>query len=711
MTTVGKELDRVDARLKVTGKATYAAETPVANVAHAVIAGSAIARGGLLGVDTRAARRAPGVLAVITPDTAPALPGARPTAGTNDRVLQLLQDDTIHYADQPIAVVVADTLEHAQAAAHLLVPRYDRAEPVAELEQDLPAAYVPAKAGPSAAPTSRRGDVEAGLATAAVTVAATYTTPIHTHNAMEPHATVAVWEGADRLTVYDSTQGIFNVRNRLAQIFGLAPERVRVISHFIGGGFGSKGSPWSHVPLAAMAARVVGRPVKLVVTRSQMASLVGRRPHTLQTVSVGCTARGQLTAIRHDVVSETSRFDEFTEAAALQSRMLYACANVETTHKLVRIDVPTPTFTRAPGHASGSFALESAMDELAYAAGIDPLELRLRNHADRDPDEDKPWSSKSLRECYARAAEACMATATYPARQLPASAIARLAADGTLTVQAGTQDIGTGTYTIMTQLAADELAMPPGAVRFELGDTALPETPLSAGSFTASSTGSAVKIACAKLRDKLIALAVADPRSPLRGAPAAEVTADGGALVYRKARDPYAAIVTRTGFPEVAFQHTTAPRPDRDDRSIHAFGAQFVEVAVDPDLGEVRVRRVVSAFGCGRILNPKTARSQLVGGIVWSIGMALTEHAPRDPHTARPVVRDLADYHVPVHADVPAIDVILVDEVDPYVNEIGAKGLGEIGNTGAAAAIANAVYHATGIRIRDLPILPDKLLG
>jgi xanthine dehydrogenase YagR molybdenum-binding subunit len=482
-----------------------------------------------------------------------------------------------------------------------------------------------------------------------------------------------------------------------------------------------------------MAARVVGRPVKLVVTRSQMASLVGRRPHTLQTVSVGCTARGQLTAIRHDVVSETSRFDEFTEAAALQSRMLYACANVETTHKLVRIDVPTPTFTRAPGHASGSFALESAMDELAYAAGIDPLELRLRNHADRDPDEDKPWSSKSLRECYARAAEAFgwrrrkpavrsmrdgtdlvgwgMATATYPARQLPASAIARLAADGTLTVQAGTQDIGTGTYTIMTQLAADELAMPPGAVRFELGDTALPETPLSAGSFTASSTGSAVKVACAKLRDKLIALAVADPRSPLRGAPAAEVTADGGALVYRKARDPYAAIVTRTGFPEVAFQHTTAPRPDRDDRSIHAFGAQFVEVAVDPDLGEVRVRRVVSAFGCGRILNPKTARSQLVGGIVWSIGMALTEHAPRDPHTARPVVRDLADYHVPVHADVPAIDVILVDEVDPYVNEIGAKGLGEIGNTGAAAAIANAVYHATGIRVRDLPILPDKLLG
>jgi xanthine dehydrogenase YagR molybdenum-binding subunit len=736
VSVVGRDTERVDARLKVTGRATYAAEVAVANVAHAVIVGSAIARGRLTSVETRAARRRPGVLAVLTPETAPRLPGAAPKPGaTNDRVLQLLQDDSIVYADQPIAVVVADTLEHAQDAAALVTATYAAETPVVHLAADLGSAYLPAKAGPRGEPTSLRGDPDTALATAFARVDATYTTPVHTHNPMEPHATIAVWQGDDHLTVYDATQGIFGVRGRVAALFGLPPANVRVISRFLGGGFGCKGAPWSHVPLAVMAAKVVGRPVKLALTRPQMFALVGHRPETRQAIVLGADRTGRLVGVRHDVVSETSRFDEFVEPSALQTRMLYACANVATSHRLVRIDVPTPTFTRAPGEASGTFALESAMDELAYAASLDPLELRRRNHADVDPESGKPWSSKSLLACYERGAARFgwrdrtaaprsmrrgrslvgwgMATATYPARQLAATAIARIRKDGTLLVQAGTQDLGTGTYTIMTQLAADELGLPVEAVTFELGDTELPETPLSAGSFTASSTGSAVKLACAALRQNLVQAVIADAASPLHGLSAGDVVAEGGALVRRqqsKVRDPLGAIVARSGAAEITAKHTSEPAKDRDQHSTHAFGADFVEVLVDEDLGRVQVSRVVGAFACGRILNPRTARNQLAGGIVWAIGMALTETTARDPRSARAVTRDLADYHLPTHADVPDLDVVLVDEVDPYVNAIGAKGLGEIGATGAAAAIANAVYHATGERIRDLPITPDKLL-
>jgi xanthine dehydrogenase YagR molybdenum-binding subunit len=481
-----------------------------------------------------------------------------------------------------------------------------------------------------------------------------------------------------------------------------------------------------------MAARVVRRPVKLVITRQQMFSLVGHRPRTIQKVALGARADGVLTAVRHDVTAETSRFDEFVEGSATTTRLLYACPNVSTTHRLVRIDVPTPTFTRAPGVASGTFALESAMDELAHELGIDPVELRLRNHADRDPDAGKPWSSKSLRECYRRGAERFgwarrspaprsmqdgrvrigwgMATASYPAKQVASSARARIRPDGRVLVQSGTQDIGTGTYTIMTQIAADALALPVDAVRFELGDTAFPEAPLSAGSFTASSTGSAVKMACLALRRKLADLAVADRRSPLHELSPDQLDARDGALVGRGRSDSYAEILRRAGAPELEAEFKTEEKPERKKVSTQAFGAHFAEVRIDPELGLVRVSRHVGAFAAGKILNPKTARSQLIGGIVWGIGQALQEHTARDPRTARAVTRDLVDYHVPVHADVPDIDVLTVDEDDPYVNEIGAKGVGEIGITGCAAAIANAVYHATGIRVRDLPITLDKLL-
>jgi xanthine dehydrogenase YagR molybdenum-binding subunit len=703
---VGTPIDRIDARAKVTGEAIYAAEVPVANVAHAVIVGSSVARGRVRTINTAAVRRMPGVLAVLTHDTAPRLPPAKHDAkNPGDRVLQLLQDDKILYADQPIAVVVADTLERAQHAAALVAATYDSKPPVAELASALGEAYDPGKAGPHGKAVSTRGDLEAGLAAARTKITQTYTTPVENHNPMEPHATIAVWQGDTKLTLYDSTQGIFGVRGQIAKTFGLAPENVRVINHYVGGGFGCKGSPWSHVALSALAARAVGRPVKLVVTRPQMFSLVGHRPQTIQTITLGADAEGKLTVMQHDVVSETSRFDEFVEPSALQTRHLYSCAHVATSHKLVKIDIPTPTFQRAPGESTGTFALESALDELAYALKLDPIELRVRNHSVRDEQEDKPFSSKSLLDCYRRGADKFgwakrnprpgsmrdgqvrlgwgMASATYPANVSPASAIARMKPDGILLVQAGTQDIGTGTYTIMTQIAADAMAMPVDQVRFELGDTAFPETPVSGGSQTAASTGSAVKRAVELLRDKL-------------------------AAQRKAAGESWGAIVARSGQPEITAEHKTAQRSEA--HAYHSHGAVFAEVRVDPDTGEIRVSRVVGAYAAGKILNPKTALSQLKGGIVWGIGLALQEHTVRDPRTARAVTRDLADYHVPVHADVPELDVIIVDEHDPFVNALGAKGIGEIGITGTGAAIANAVYHATERRIRDLPITLDKLL-
>jgi xanthine dehydrogenase YagR molybdenum-binding subunit len=731
---VGMAIDRVDGRKKVTGGATYAAEVEVANVAYAVIVGATVGRGRIKAVEAGPAEAAPGVLAVITHHNAPKFPGITARQGANDRVVQGLQDDVVLYHDQPIAVVVADTLERAQHAACMVTAEYDAAPAIGDLDADIGAAFIPETSSRTPLEITR-GDVAGGLAAARHRVAVTYTTPVETHNPMEPHATIAVWHGADHLTLYDSTQAIFNVRRRLSAMLGLAPENVRVINHFVGGGFGSKGAPWSHVVLAAIASKVTSRPVKLAITRPQAQSLVGHRPKTVQKLELGADARGLLTAIRHDVVSETSRYDQFVESCTGVTRMLYACANVATMQRLVRIDVPTPTFTRAPGESTGTFALESALDELAYAAGLDPVELRRRNHAERDPENGKPWSSKSLLECYRRGAEAIgwarrsaklratrdgrslvgfgVATATRPSRQQPASARARVLADGRAIVQAGTQDIGTGTYTIMTQIAADALALALGDVRFELGDTAFPETPPSVGSFTAASTGPAVHHACLALRSKLIERAVRDPASPLHGLSADAVEAEDGALVARgdrKRRDGYAAIVARAGLPELSVELRTEASKERDAYSVHGFGAVFARVLVDEELGEVRLDRLVGAFAAGRILNPKTARSQLIGGMVWGIGQALYEHSVRDARTARMVTRDLADYHVPVHADVPDLEVLLVPEEDPHVSELGAKGLGELSTPGVAAAIANAIYHATGMRVRDLPITLDKLI-
>ena len=730
---LGHGVDRLDGPLKVSGRAPYAPETPVSNACYAVIVGSTVTVGRVAGIDAGAARRAPGVWLVLTHENAPRLQGRERASG--ERVLQLLQDDRVVYNDQPVAVVVADTLERAQHAARLIEVKYEGGSaPNVDIAVERSPAYAPEKT-PRGPADWHKGDVEAALSGAAVRVDQTYSTPTENHNPMEPHGTVVVWRGDDHLTVYDSTQGVFNVRRRLASLFGLRPANVRVISLFIGGGFGCKGTPWSHVALAAMAARAAGRPVRLSLTRHQMFSLVGHRPVTRQRVALGADRHGRLLAMRHDVTSATSRFDEFVEPAAGQTRMLYACPNIATSHRLVRLDIPTPTFTRAPGEAPGSFALESAMDELAVALEIDPLELRLRNHAETDPESGRPFASKSLRACYRLGAARFgwerrsarprsmrdgreligwgMATATYPANQGAASALVRVNADGTAVVQTGSQDIGTGTYTILAQIAADELGLPIDRVHVQLGDTDLPEAPMSAGSRTAASVGPAVKGAAAAARAKLIALAVADKASPLHGLPEKDAAVAGGRVIARDqpARgETFAALLGRAGQPEIAGLYHSEEKPERKSFAHHSFGAQFAEVRVDEDLGEVRVARLVGAFAGGKILNAKTARNQLMGGMVWGIGMALLEETRRDHRSGRVVTRDLADYHVPVNRDVPAIDVITVEEEDPHVNDVGAKGLGEIGNTGIAAAIANAVYQATGTRVRDLPITLDKLL-
>ena len=734
---LGAPIDRVDGRLKVTGGARYAAELPVANPAHAVIVTSTVARGRVLSMDTSAAMKVKGVLTVLTPFNAPKVQVPAPmrpatssgVAGMNAgasggqggatngaqgpaargggmRRPTVMQTTDVHYNGQPIGLVVADTIEAAMEAMHLVKVRYATERPVLDMASanTIPRNEVHPLGGGE--PTSQKGDVDAALRDAPVKVEHEYTTPLENHNPMEVHQTVAVWDG-DKLTLHDSTQGIFAVRNTVADAFGLPHENVRVVSYFTGGGFGSKGGPWSHQILAAMAAREVKRPVKLVLTRRQMFGPVGGRPMTVQRIQLGATRDGALTAIRHASTSNTSNIEDWIEPAIAQTRILYACPNVETSYDLKRLNVGTPTFMRAPGESTGTFALESAMDELAVALKMDPVQLRLKNYAEKDPESGKPWSSKSLRQCYALGAERFgwskrplepramrdgnwlvgwgMATATYPARRNPAAALARMTSDGSVVVRAGSQEIGCGTYTSMSQIAADVLGVSVERVRFELGVTDMPENPGSVGSVTAASTGTAVYDACTLLKSKLDAMT--------------------------RAGESHADAIRRAGGAPVEVSSQSRASADAQQYSSHSFGAVFTEVRVDEALGLARVARVVTAHGVGKILNEKTAKSQIIGGVVWGIGQALHEETHVDPRTGRYVNAELAEYLVPVNADVGTIEVHFVDEDDRHVSAMGAKGVGEIGITGVAGSIANAVWHATGKRVRDLPIRVDRVMA
>jgi xanthine dehydrogenase YagR molybdenum-binding subunit len=734
MNAVGAAVDRKDGPAKLNGTANYAADFDMPKLAHAVLVQSTIASGHITAVNSEKARASHGVLFVMTYENAPKLPdGASQANPPGERALSLLQNNEVRYNGEPVAVVVAETLEQARHAASLIEISYSTQTAVLDFQAAKSSAYAPPGLTHGKSDVAW-GDANSALAVAAVKVDRIYTTPMESHNPMEPHATLAVWNG-DSLTVHDSTQGVGGAAKALAKKLGIAPEKVHVISPYVGGGFGSKGSAWSHVVLAAMAARKTGRPVRLALDRWQMFGPVGYRPRTEQHVALGADNDGKLVATVHEVITPTSTFEDWVESSAVLTRMLYACANVSTTHRLVKLHLGTPTFTRAPGEATGSFALESAMDELAHEMKIDPLELRLRNYAEKDPESGKPWSSKKLRECYTSAAEKFgwsrrnskagstrdgnqligwgMATATYPANRMAAKATIAISPDGSALVQCGTQDIGTGTYTIIAQVACDVIGIPIARIKVEIGDSALPEAPVSGGSMSAASVTPAVRDAALHAREQLIALAIADEASSLKGRTAESLAIEDGVLFDKNEptrRETIAVLLTRAGGKTIHAQGQAKQGDEKNKFAMHSFGAVFAEVAVDPDLGEVRVRRIVARYSVGKLLNAKTARSQFIGGIVWGIGMGLTEETIVDPKSGRVLNANLAQYHVPVAADIPDIDVDVVDEDDQNFNPLGARGIGEIGITGVPAAIANAVFNATGKRIRELPITPDKLL-
>jgi xanthine dehydrogenase YagR molybdenum-binding subunit len=744
---IGKPMDRVDGRLKVTGGARYAAEYPMENIAHAVLVGSTVANGQIKSFDTSAAEKAPGVLAIVTHQNAPKLkpvltqPSKEdandPSAEEAAKRRLPLQDATVYHSRQYVAIVIANTLEQAQWAAGLLRINYDSQPPATDMNKERGKARAPKKVFEKPADSSR-GDVQAGLAAAEVRVEETYNTPTENHNPMEPHATIAAWDG-DKLTVYDATQYTYGVRYALATTFGIPEENVRVICKFTGGAFGCKGNVWTHVLLSAAAARVAQRPVKLVVTRQQMFSNTGHRSETEQRVTLGAKRDGHLTAIVHEGLTHTSTFDEYVEPFSKPTHMMYASDSLRASQLLVPLNVGTPTYMRAPGETSGMFALECAMDELAYKLKMDPIQLRLVNYADKDPDTGLPWSTKLLKESYAVGAELFgwsrrkpeprsmrdgrdgrylvgmgMATAVYPVNHFPSSARVRILQDGSAVAESSTHDLGTGTYTVLTQIAAETLGLPPERVQVVIGDTNLPKAFVSGGSSTVMTVGSSVQGASRAAIAKLIEMARADSRSPLHGAGVDQIVAKDGQLLLSgnpAKGESFRDLLSRAGVKEVEGSYDTQFDDKNKKYSSHAFGAHFAEVRVDPDFGEVRVSRFAGVFDIGRVMNMKTATSQMAGGIVMGIGMALMEETILDPNFGRIVNADLAEYHVPVNADVPAIDVRLLDNFDEHASPIGAKGAGEIGIVGAAAAVANAVYHATGIRVRNLPITPDKLLG
>jgi xanthine dehydrogenase YagR molybdenum-binding subunit len=732
---IGQPLTRREGVLKVRGEARYAADNHPPGMLYAVLAVSSIARGRVTFLDVQAAKRHPGVVEVMTSANRPAL-AEDPDAKTNPFMfrLDLLQNDNVRYANQSIAVVIAETLEAATEGAALLSPRYEALP--ARVGLDSSESFVPPAVGVGNPTENRRGDVEAGLAAASTRIDATYETPAQYHNAMEPHAIVAAWDG-DRLSVDTPSQALAMAQARLAGLFGIPPGNIHIRSPFLGGGFGSKGFLTGPQILGVLAARLVGRPVKLVLRREQMYGPVGHRAPTRQTMRVGADSEGMLTAIDHHAKTVSSTFDDFFEPAADASHTLYASPAIATTHEAVRVDTGTPLFMRAPGEATGSIVLESVIDEMAFACGMDPLAFRLKNYADVEPITGKPFSSKALRECYAQGAERFgwskrplaprqmrdeagllvgwgMGTATFPALMFQAEARAVVRSDGSGVMETGAHDMGQGAWTAFAQIAADGLGLDLEQVEFRSGTSDLPDAGIAGGSSHTATAGMAIHNAGAAVIAKLADLATSNERSPLFGAGNAGVVARGGRLFRRddEARsESYAEILGRAGLKEIEARGNGAADPAaQSNYAMHAHGAVFAEVKADPDLGQIRVTRLVGAFAAGRVINPRMVRSQLFGGMIWGVSFALHEQAVMDRRSGRILNANLAEYHVPVNADVPSLDVLTVDEHDPHVNALGIKGVGEIGITGSAGAVANAVWHATGIRVRRFPIGIDDLV-
>jgi CO/xanthine dehydrogenase Mo-binding subunit len=725
---IGGPVDRVDGQLKVTGAAPYPSDFAFPDLTHAVLVQSTIAVGTIKSIDATRAESAPGVLAVLTHENAPVLTEA-PMTPLGAPPLFPFQDDRILHRGQHVAVVVALTREHARAAAQLVEIDYEEAAPVLRIDDSRAPVLLDGWQQDIA-----RGDVTAALASADVTYDELFTTAAAANNPMGLFATVARWEG-DRLTVHDSTQDPMNARKALAAVFDLEEADVRVLVPYLGGGFGAGLRVWTHVILTALAARVVGRPVKLVLTRPQMFTSVGHRPATVQRVRLGATRDGRLVAMDHESTSTIGALDAGgIEPVTQVTTNSYACPNVATHDRRARLHIPSPHWMRAPGRAQGSFAVESALDELSYTLGIDPIELRLRNYNEVDPVSGRPWSSSALRECYRAGAERFgwarrtaeigsmsdgnslvgygMAGVTFTSGQALCQATVSVRLDGTAHVTSAATDLGTGTYTIATQVAAELLGLDVDQVRVEIGDSDMPFAPYSGGSGMATSLSGAIDDAVRNLVRAFLALVADDESSPLRGRSPDEVTTKKGRIHIvddHENGETYGDILARHGLPELTAHGERNPRANGGPPPNGSFAAWFAEVRVDADLRLLRVARLVSAVDAGRVLNEKLARSQIVGGAVMGIGATLLEEIVFDPETGRITNATFGDYLISANADVPEIDVVFVGRPDT-VRPLGIKGIGEIGIVGVSAAIANAAYHATGRRIRSLPITVEQLL-
>jgi len=733
MTYIGTSTSRIDGHAKVTGAAKYAAEHSVGGLAYAAVVTSTIAKGRIARIDASEALRVEGVLDILTHANRP--PMARATSAYKDDVapehglpFRPLYDDKILFNRQPIALVLAEEWEIARFAASLVRVEYEQEAFATDIFAERDKAVKVEK------PEKPRGKADKALAAAPVRHQAEYFIPIEHHNPMELYASTAVWEGGGKLTVYDKTQGVQNVQQYLCGIFNMKPDDVRVLSPYMGGGFGSGLRPQYQVVLAVLGAKALQRSVRLVLTRQQMYGL-SYRPGSIERLALGAEPDGTLDAITHEVIAVTSSYEDFSRNDTGWSGLLYKSDHAKYGHRLARLDLPTPSDMRAPGAATGVHGLECAMDELAVALKLDPLELRLRCYSDRDQHDDIPYTSKKLRECYRQGAEAFgwhkrnpeprsmrdgkelvgwgMASGVWEALQMPTAARIVLTANGHAEIACSFSDIGTGTYTIAAQVAADALGLPLDNITVKLGDSALPQAPVEGGSWGAASVAHAIAKTAGEVRKELLRVAKTMPSSPLAAAKPGSVTLLDGKLVDTKDQSRAVSIADamRHGRLDRIERESTNSFDDDDSHARNTHSAIFAEVKVDEELGVIRITRVVNAVAAGRILNTKTGRSQILGGVVWGIGMALHEETLIDHTFGRIMNANIAEYHVPVNADIHDIQVIFVEEPDELINPMGIKGIGEIGIVGVAAAIANAVYHATGIRVRDLPITLDKLLG
>jgi xanthine dehydrogenase YagR molybdenum-binding subunit len=713
-TAVGQPMSRVDGRLKVTGRATYSAEHDLPGLVYGVIVNSTVTSGQVRSISTDKAMSSPGVLRVVS--------------DWGDVKLAYLTNQ-INFFGQPIAIVVAGELEEAEHAASLIEVSYT--PQTAQTDMDTPGAPTQLSQG---SPDYSRGDPDGALRAAHTVLDQHYTITRENHNPMEPPATIAHWEG-DQLTLWDKTQWVQGTARSVAEALGVPAGNVRVISPFVGGAFGSAGATWQHQILTAFAAQELGRPLKVVLTRKQMYVGIGYRPTSRQRLVVGASAEGKISCIVHEARTETSKFQPYEDEITVLAKFLYASPAMRSQYRLVPLDVHQPTYMRGPGVVTGAFALESMMDELAHQLNIDPIQLRLRNEPAADQFAKLPFSTRGLAECYAKGAQDFgwsrrdpaprsrregnlligmgMAAAGFDTARAPASALARIHADGTAVVASATSDMGPGTYTSMSQVAADALGLPMDRVTFQLGDSTLPTAPVHAGSLTMASVGSAVFTACNSLRDSFIRIAVVDPASPLHGAAPADVSARNGTLFMTNSPgrgETYQQILLRRGRTSMDTLQSWSPGDAATRFSTYGYGAVFVELSVDEALGLVRIRRIRAAYDAGKVISPKLAHSQALGGMVAGIGMALLEHTVVDSRDGRIVNANMADYLVPINADVPDLDATFLTTEDQVPDPIGVKGLGELVIVGVPAAIANAVFNATGKRIRNLPITLDKLL-